>query len=181
MTRKSVVVYMGVIGSGKGYHSQKRVDEGYTKMSFASTLREVLFATLGFPTSQQELLDYDQFKKDVWTANGLTGRRLLQNLGTEGIRRVDPEFFTRALVKKIKEHPGKNFVIDDCRFANEVQCVRDNFESSFYLTNYKSSRYDATSTHPSEALTQQLLKEVRFNVNQDLTWFDWRQYEHLLE
>ncbi|MDP5128626.1 MAG: hypothetical protein NWP37_02495, partial [Pontimonas sp.] len=50
-------------------------------------------------------------------------RRLLQNLGTEAIRALDPGFWVRIAMKKALEADGP-VVFIDTRFPNEIDAIR---------------------------------------------------------
>lgn len=54
-----------------------------------------------------------------------TPRQLLQFLGTDYVREVDPDFWAKVVRAKIEEAPSAQFVITDVRFENEAAMVRE--------------------------------------------------------
>lgn len=178
-----LVSFLGVLGGGKDFSANKLVKEGYIKVAFADELREMAWDILGWrPDADDFDRQYDWFKKlplnrrcEINTSSELylnykspgwiqydrdiTGRQFLQNLGTEGIRKRDPDFWARITKQKIQKllDEGKKVVTTDARFSNEIQSLSE-LGAQFIFCNYKSDRYDATNTHESEALAQSLLK-----------------------
>lgn len=52
-------------------------------------------------------------------------RQLLQNFGTELRRGEDPNYWIEKWNNKV--YPGENIVVDDVRFLNEAEMVKENF------------------------------------------------------
>jgi dephospho-CoA kinase len=52
-------------------------------------------------------------------------RKLLQVLGQK-MKEIDPDVWTRALIKQINNCGDKHIVIDDLRFPNELSALREN-------------------------------------------------------
>ena len=52
-------------------------------------------------------------------------RKLLQVLGQK-MKEIDPNVWTRALIKQINNCGDKHIVIDDLRFPNELSALREN-------------------------------------------------------
>jgi hypothetical protein len=95
----------------------------------------------------------------------MTGRRLLQRMGTDVMRKRDPDYWATAwgqsVITALKA--GKNVSCGDCRFLNEMQIVEMistemNIDASITFCDYRSKRYDATAEHESERLAQWILK-----------------------
>lgn len=63
-------------------------------------------------------------KKDV------EGRQLLQYIGTDKIRAVDPDIWVMFIIKILKIFPDNwdYVLIPDCRFVNEVSLMKKNFD-----------------------------------------------------
>ena len=189
-----LVSYLGVLGGGKDFSANKLVKEGYIKVAFADELREMAWDILGWkPDAGDFDRQYDWFKKlsigmrpEISISSDrnlkssyappypfnkeLTGRQFLQNLGTEGIRKRDPDFWARITKQKIQKllDEGKKVVTTDSRFLNEVKVLSE-LGAQFIFCNYKSDRYDDKNTHESEALAQSLLK--RGYKDQDIVEF----------
>lgn len=193
MIELNVVGFMGVIGSGKNYQQQKLVTEqGYVALDFKDELLDMCSDLVGYDVRK----DYDWFKENIIgirkpkegsyneVVTGeilskvneeiklfpelMTGRRLLQRMGTEVMRKRDPDYWVKAWRRRaeelLKQH--KNIAVADVRFQNEIEAIRSFGLQSFAPINtkiifcdYYSERYCSTSTHPSEALAQQLKKD----------------------
>jgi hypothetical protein len=127
---------------------------------------------VGFPIRN----DYDGFKHRIVglpesytyavadNPAAMTGRRLLQRLGTEVMRKRDSDYWAKAWADKAKESIGKGLdvVAADVRFENEIMVMRDlaketRSDLEIIFCDYRSDRYDSSSRHPSEELAQRLL------------------------
>lgn len=52
-------------------------------------------------------------------------RTMLQKIGTEKMRSIDPDVWVKFMAKTIEQNIDENLVIDDVRFLNEVQILKD--------------------------------------------------------
>lgn len=97
-------------------HLNRRVRFGkYTLDSYAAPLREFCFKTHGVTAENRE---------QVKVLNGkMTGRQLLQRIGTEVARQVSPDFWVEALRHRITGN--SNVIITDVRFNDEAQFIID--------------------------------------------------------
>jgi dephospho-CoA kinase len=152
---------IGKMGSGKTTLSRILVNRfGYTLLSWADAVR--LVASLAYGQ-----IDYEKTYPVSLDGNPvmLTGRQVLQRLGTDAIRNnLDEQFWiaclSRILTEGVHEPP---FVIDDTRFPNEAATLRN---WGFVLAAIAlpgplrlariAARYnnvtEAMLTHPSEQL-----------------------------
>ena len=188
----SIISYIGVIGSGKDYNTDMRVDrDGYVRVDFKDELLNLASDIAGYDVRK----DYEWFKKaivgvkrpankfmelylmtDMLTIiaqhpDTMTGRRLLTRLGTEGMRKRDPEYWVKYFIKAARAHlgNGKSVSNADCRFLNEVSAVKKiGVESKFVFCDYHSERYDPTFPHESERMAQVLLK-IGLKDGQEIT------------
>lgn len=87
-----------------------------------------------------------------------SGRRLLQRLGTEVMRKRDPDYWVKAWIIKAEEarKAGFNVCVADCRFRNEAEVILAN-GGELVFCDYHSNRYDAGQAHESEHLAQRML------------------------
>lgn len=80
---------------------------------------------------------------------GITARSLLQSLGTEWGRAIDPDIWVKAAMRDIYSGPWSQPVIfDDVRFANEAEAIR-NAGGKIYRVSRKGFEVSADS-HVSE-------------------------------
>ena len=168
--KQKVYVFLGCIGSGKSYYADmvaKKV--GTLRLDFKTTLVNMTYQVLGLDRD----VNYEVFKTMEFqvpgTAIKFTGRQFLQRFGTDIMRaQVDQDFWCKSLINQIKELPagrvGDHYesvpvAIADCRFFNEALELKNaGFDVEFYLTRYRSERFDDTSKHASEQLAQTLMK-----------------------
>jgi hypothetical protein len=107
---------------------------GFTKISFAAPLKQALRATdpiLGFhPYRPGELVRLSEAlaneSEDSIKQLFPEYRRLLEKLGTEGIRAIDDKFWVNAAVERVIQDPDGEgrYVFPDARFQNEVNAIR---------------------------------------------------------
>ncbi|MFD5308172.1 deoxynucleotide monophosphate kinase family protein [Streptomyces ardesiacus] len=131
--------HIGLIGkarSGKDTAAARMVQtSAYTRLAFADPLREALlgldpvvpFGPGGWTTIREYVEDFGwEVAKESTEV-----RRLLQNYG-QTIREVDPEFWVRALSKKVAAAHAWNMpvVVTDVRYRNEAEALQ---RAGFYL------------------------------------------------
>jgi len=124
----------GLKGSGKDTIGDYLVTQhGFIRYHFADALKDIVSLIFGWKRhllegSTQESREFRE-KKDEWWSKKLdrfiTPRMVLQQMGTELFRDNFHKDIWRLIVeRKIKENEGKNIVITDCRFQNEIQFIR---------------------------------------------------------
>jgi len=117
--------------SGKSTIAEWLVRErGFVRIPFAQPMKamaRVLFTTLGY--SERDMRRFESGDKtDVIDECGRTVRHIYQTLATEwGRDLIHPKLWVRAwemlaLQAIVAGAPG--IVADDCRFVNEVMCLR---------------------------------------------------------
>lgn len=177
---RKIIAYIGVIGSGKDYQANLRVKEGYAKLNFKDALIDMCSDIVGYDVRE----DYEWFKshllgmrrpsnplnegycnmdtKTMIEQHGLmTGRILLQRVGTETMRKRDQDHWAKQWIEAVKKHAAWNIANADCRFRNECNAIVAHgaeCEFKFVFCDYRSKRYDATMDHESEFIAQALLK-----------------------
>lgn len=72
-------------------------------------------------------------------------REMLQFVGTEYLRKLDPNFHVKRTVEHL--YTDKNYVCDDLRFPNEADALRGKGAS---LIRVDRPTHSDTGTHPSE-------------------------------
>ena len=117
--------------SGKDTFSQMLLEElgalgeKYITMAYSDNLKLRMVEDFGLSFEQvygdlKEVPDERYPKADggYWTP-----REILQYMGTEGFRHIEPGFWVRQLFDSLEIGNIKNVVITDCRFPDEVDIV----------------------------------------------------------
>lgn len=129
-----IVGITGRAGSGKDTVADRLVAKHrFTKMSFAAPLKAVLLKmdpVLGMdPMHPGHTISLSGALEAHGGEDGVKRlfpeyRRLLQKLGTEGIRSIDQEFWIKAAAQMIMGQPNDaRLVFTDCRFPNEAEAI----------------------------------------------------------
>lgn len=179
--KTEITCFVGVIGSGKDFHAGKLQEQGYQRIDFKDELIRMVSDIVGFDVSKE----YDWFKDAIvgirdpgnplvqgmhraWMKellnshpNIMTGRQLLQRVGTDAIRSRHPDYWVDCFKREVADATaqGKKVVNADCRFENEVLAVVSiDEDAKFIFCNYRSPRYNPYATHQSEQMAQALLR-----------------------
>lgn len=128
-----LICLTGAARAGKDSVADRLVERhNFTKISFAAPLKQALRATdpiLGFhPYKPGQLVRLSEAlaneSEDVIKQTFPEYRRLLEKLGTEGIRAIDDEFWVREAFNRAGSAGSDRIVFPDARFGNEVDAVR---------------------------------------------------------
>ena len=130
-----IIGICGLIGSGKGTVADILVNtHKFKKISFADKLKDGVASVFGWDRKMlegdtDESRQWRELKDDFWsneTKMEVTPRLVLQLFGTDCMRNGFDDGIWVSLVKKeLLDNPGRNYVIPDVRFANEVDMIRD--------------------------------------------------------
>lgn len=124
----------GFIGSGKDTIADYLCTfHGFKRMSFAASLKDAVSSVFGW---DREMLEGStktsrewREQKDEWWSNRLgmdvTPRWILQLWGTEVCRNGFHKDIWVASVENKLRNTKDNIVITDCRFANEIQAIKN--------------------------------------------------------
>jgi hypothetical protein len=127
-----IIGLVGFIGSGKGTVGDILEQKGFIKDSFAKPLKDACSVMFGWP---RELLEGDTEVSRKWReepdnywsekfGRQFTPREALQLMGTEAGRNVfHKDIWVISLLNRAK---GKDVVVTDVRFKNEIQYIQDN-------------------------------------------------------
>ncbi|CCQ44652.1 putative deoxynucleotide monophosphate kinase [Pseudarthrobacter siccitolerans] len=131
---------VGLIGkkrSGKDTFAGGLIDaHGFTRVAFADPVRQAaldLDPYVGRPALPGQLAPQREVRlSDVIDSIGWESakdyvpevRRILENFGTNSIRKLDPDFWVRMAVEKIQATEGP-VVVTDVRFPNEADKIRE--------------------------------------------------------
>ncbi len=131
-----IISLSGLAGAGKDTVADYLCSEhGYQRISFASPLKDACAAIFGW---DREMLEgrtaaaraarevADPFWSTRLDQPGFSPRRALQCLGTDVLRNhFHADLWLAALEHRIAAAgPEERFVITDCRFENELACLR---------------------------------------------------------
>ena len=127
-----IIGLVGFIGSGKGTVGDILEQKGFIKDSFAKPLKDACAVMFGW---SRELLEGDTEMSRKWReepdsywsekfGREFTPREALQKMGTEAGREVfHKDIWVISLLNRAK---GKDVVVTDVRFQNEIQYIQDN-------------------------------------------------------
>jgi len=127
-----IIGLVGFIGSGKGTVGDILEQKGFVKDSFAKPLKDACAVIFGWP---RELLEGDTEVSRKWReepdafwsekfGKTFSPRLALQLMGTEAGRNVfHQDIWVTSLLNRSK---GKNVVVTDVRFENEIKFIQDN-------------------------------------------------------
>lgn len=122
---KPNIALVGKMGSGKTTIANALAEyHGYKRISWADGVRYV--ASLAYGP-----IDYNRHYQVRLPDNStgmLTGRQVLQRVGTDALRNnVDMDFWIKAMFNRLNTVPnGGPWVVDDSRFDNEAMAARAN-------------------------------------------------------
>lgn len=129
-----IIGICGFQGSGKDTMADYLIKNyGFIKLSFASALKDVVSSIFGWSRDKLEgLTKEDRIWReeiDDWWAKelkitNLTPRYVLQYFGTELFRKHwVPDIWVKTVEYKLIPLHGKNIVVTDCRFENEINML----------------------------------------------------------
>jgi hypothetical protein len=136
MPLPKIISLSGLAGAGKDTVADFLCSEyGYQRISFAAPLKDAAAAIFGW---DREMLEGrtgenrqareapDAFWAERLGKPNFSPRRALQELGTDVFRtHFHPDIWLTSLENKVrKAGSDERFVITDCRFENELACLR---------------------------------------------------------
>lgn len=128
-----IVGVSGLIGSGKNSVAERLVQLGFIQTSFAAPLKDAVSTVFGW---DREMLEgstdesrewretVDKWWSDRLSLPQLTPRWVLQNWGTDVLRMAFHNDIWIASCEKRILNCGRNVVISDVRFPNEVASLK---------------------------------------------------------
>ena len=144
-----VIGLCGLASSGKDYLAKGLVNQGYTRLAFADEVRAMLVRLNPIvsarhradfrrpdgrlPVRVKDVVkgEWDALKEELPALYNQEIRPLLQRLGTECIRDIDPTFWVKAvdgLLQDLATDPNgqpEGIVVTDVRFANEAEWIHE--------------------------------------------------------
>jgi len=178
-SRTHILAFAGAKGSGKSVlaawlerHAKELFppDAVVRRYAFAEPLKRLCVDVLGllpeqvYGTEEQKntptCIRWENVPGNTLLNRGrMTGRQVMQVVGTEVVRRLNPDGWACACLHQIDRDRPYLAVIDDLRFANEAECVTSAGGRVILLT-----RRPHLDLHPSEdALADQDADAVLYN------------------
>ncbi|MFA5307141.1 MAG: hypothetical protein WC365_06870 [Candidatus Babeliales bacterium] len=157
---------IGKAGAGKSAIAEKLCDKGYTRLSFASKVKDIAWDIL------QKPLDKTQPKD----------REFLQHLGTDLARAYDPDVWVkhfRIAYHKWLKYGRKDFVVDDARFLNEIEFLKS---EGFVVVRVVGRGYSmgALGNHVSETQLDTYKADFEVDNSGSLQETMW-QLQHIIK
>ena len=160
-----IIGLCGAQGSGKDTVANILISEyGFVKLTFASTLKDVVAILFSWPRDLLEGLTEEsrlwrETVDDFWSAklsiSSFTPRKALQMIGTDLFRiHFNNDIWISIVENKIntmlKNNPNINIIISDCRFANEFSLIKQ-FPDSHIIMILREKNYSINKlAHSSE-------------------------------
>lgn len=167
-----IIGITGAAGSGKDTAASFFERRGYQKISLADPMKRFCRELFGF--TDEELWGASKHREK--SRRGVTARHVLQQMGTEWGRRLDPDVWIDYLVESCRristggktytaEHglssnldpirfrPPKGFVVADIRFRNEARKIRAEGGAIILLRGSYAPLSGSASAHVSEQTT----------------------------
>jgi hypothetical protein len=179
-----IVGFMGFKGSGKDTAAQAllNIDEEWTKMAFADSLKDTLCCIFGWQRTMIEGSTAESRKwrdeVDTWWASRLgiphfTPRFAMTHIGTDIIRKhFNDSLWILSLKNKI-ESCTKNVVITDCRYPNEAAMIRELGGTLLYVskgTEPDYYRYSSITPGAQGYSEAQRIMETRYKHIHSSEW-----------
>lgn len=148
------VALIGKARSGKDTAGARLVENwAFTRLAFADPLKRMALQINPYiPTGYGVTVRLESLVADVGWERAKTDypevRRILQHTG-QTVRELDPDFWVRVLMDKVRAADGWNMpiVVTDCRYRNEAEALR---AAGFVLVRIKRPGLETTDTHASE-------------------------------
>lgn len=133
----------------------------------ADTLKDLCIDVLGLSYEQAYGTDEDKnsltelswlntpWENDTKKPTGvMTAREVLQYVGTDIFRRLDPDVWIKSLLRKIRRDKPEVALICDVRFKNEVLVLQ---QSGGFIAGLTRDKYNGKDIHSSEKEVEEVL------------------------
>jgi len=166
---KLIIGFAGKKRSGKDT-AASTIQEHYPqaeRMAFADPMKECLRHLYGL-TDQQLNGDLKETVDDAW---GTTPRKLMQQFGTEFVKRHSPagqDHWVRLMQQRVAQSDSNFIVITDVRYPNEAEWVQSMGGLVLEIVRDEVEQHD---THSSERRLPENLIDCIVPNNQDIECF----------
>ena len=170
MTKKIILLH-GKARSGKDCFYDTVIKAGYDveKIMFAEPMKKM--AQTFFNISPEEL----EKTKDQMHEFGCTPRKYLQQLGDLGKELCGPDVWTKIAINKINESEKNIIIITDCRFIQELELIKANFDCTSIKVIREGQDRIETNGHASEAGLSNNLFDLLIKHNSN-----WPEYKNIV-
>ncbi len=151
-----ILLFTGYAGSGKTTAAQM-VGRGINStrhLSLATPLREVCAAAFPFVPRKCFYGSKAEKEAEIPGMPGWSGRRVLQHIGTEGFRVIDPDIWVNKVIYSLEQRDLARDIsynastVDDIRFPNEAVGLRH--YGKLYRVDRRNNPGAAGPAHESE-------------------------------
>lgn len=143
--RRNLIGFSGPMCSGKTTAANVLVSEA---KAFATPLKDCVEQLFKFDRDQ---LYTFEGKNKIDSRYGVSPRTIMQNFGTEFIRGTVPDLWLILMEQELNNIPDPQLVvIDDCRFEDELQFIRDQGGVVIHILG----RRPVASKHKSEGVLE---------------------------
>lgn len=147
---------MGAAGSGKSTAAAHLVKEhGFVEVTMAGPLKDLCAKFFDWDRDRLDELGYKE-GQDPKLPEGWSRRRVLQHVGTECFRTIDPNVWIKQVLRQMdnvwsdEEATKTPIVISDIRFPNEVDLIRANGGLTVRVERIDLDFKSMTPAHASE-------------------------------
>lgn len=154
--KTNLIAMCGAIGSGKDTVADHLCEKhGFRRISFAEPLKRVAMEIYGLESRHVYGTQEDKAEplEHVRAADGSlrTPRQILEWLGTEGFRHIDPDTWVKLCMRTAENMTtyGGRVVITDARFYNEFEAVRAAGGQIWYVVK-EGGRQESTGHESDE-------------------------------
>jgi hypothetical protein len=164
--KPSIIAVAGRIGAGKSsaadYLEKKH---GYKQVALAEPLKRIAMEVYGLEKrhvfgTQEDKAELLPHVSDEW-GDARTPRQILEHLGTEGFRAIDPDTWVKLMVRRAKDliSEGWGVVVPDARLPNEFEAVWS-MGGEVWLVEKLGGHQERTG-HSSDSLFDEYFLKVR--------------------
>lgn len=164
LKKQKCLVLIGKAGAGKDTVADMLLDMRQSPrprpFRFSEPLKEAVGSIFGWSPRMLGVLAYkeEKFDKPLKTIDGRnlwTRREVLQYVGTDVFRTMDPDVWINAALRaansKANAFDTNGFICTDCRFPNELDALLKHFERVYVVRLVKvGGAQTEASTHASE-------------------------------
>lgn len=147
---------IGAAGSGKSTAAAHLVKEyGFVELTLAGPLKDLCAKFFGWDRDRLDELEYKE-EQDPLLPEDWTRRRVLQHVGTQGMRAIDPDVWVKKVLRQMDviwcDDDATNIpiVISDVRFPNEVKLIQANGGIIVRVERIDPNFESTTPVHESE-------------------------------